>query len=176
MSSHQRSQGEQVREMIDSILQSFGKLLSVRLQKGVYTTEDSVRYTFFAALNNVARLNPEDIIIEYPHPTIKRAMIDTYVPRLEGETLAVEFKYDRQIPSGKNMPRPQKAGALLRDVARLSRIHDPNKLRLLFVYLTDSEMAAYLSNPANGLADFFLLKPGRNLTVDHAYLAPRSAK
>lgn len=88
----------------------FAELLGRRLTKGVFTTEDSVRYTFFTALLEWERLAPEDIVLEHRHPTIASALIDTWIPQLNGAGFAFEFKYDRDIPSGKNSPRTQRAG------------------------------------------------------------------
>jgi hypothetical protein len=40
----------------------FAELLERRLKRGVFTTEDAVRYTFFIALVQALNLRPEDIV------------------------------------------------------------------------------------------------------------------
>ena len=40
----------------------FAELLEHRLKRGVFTTEDAVRYTFFIALVQALNLRPEDIV------------------------------------------------------------------------------------------------------------------
>jgi len=149
------------------VLEEFSILLRERLSKKTYTTEDSVRYTFFVALLKQTNIAPHEIILEYPHPKITGAEVDTYIP---SRGLILEFKYDRQIPSGKNSPRPQKAGKLFNDIYRLVRFDvDPNSTHW-FIYLTDSEMAAYLRNERNGFKDFFELQVGELLRVDKTYI------
>jgi hypothetical protein len=156
------------------VLEEFSTLLGERLSK-TYTTEDSVRYTFFAAILKRTNIAPYEIILEYPHPKIPRARVDTYISSSSGRKgLVVEFKYDRQIPSGRNVPRPQKAGKLFNDFYRLTQFHaDPNPT-LWSVYLTDSEMASYLRNERNGLMDFFELPIGEVLRIDKDYISTKS--
>ena len=98
--------------MLDETFELFSKYLQTRLLKNVYCTEDSVRYTFFAALLRSTNLNPEDLILEY-HPNIPNAEIDTFIPSYDGTGVVMEFKYDRKIPSQK-MPRvPRKQASSL---------------------------------------------------------------
>ena len=140
---------------ITPVLQKFSELIKTRLETNVHTTEDSVRFTFFAALLNEG-IKPEEVILENPHPHHKlaRARIDTWIATTDDcDGLAVEFKYDRTLPGGTNLPRPQRAGNLLHDFHRLSLVE--NKMRRLCIYLTDVEMVTYLRKPKNGLADFF---------------------
>lgn len=160
---------------IDRIIEHFADLLRTRLTKGTVTTEDSVRYTFFAALLEAGHVRPEDVILEYAHPAIQRAMIDTWVTSLDGETVAVEFKYHRELPGGKNLPRPMNAGQLFHDLKRLSLIDQTGGVHTLFVYLTNPEMAKYFSNDRNGLVDFFTLEPGQDLKIDLEYFGTKAA-
>ncbi|NMX21939.1 hypothetical protein C5S30_05815 [ANME-1 cluster archaeon GoMg4] len=103
-----------------NVLEGFSTLLRERLSK-TYTTEDSVRYTFFITLLKQTNIAHHEIILEYPHPEISGAKIDTYIPSTsERKGITLEFKYDRQIPSGKHSPRPQKAGKLFNDIYKLS--------------------------------------------------------
>lgn len=66
-----------------SIFRAFAELLRRRRDSGVMTTEGSVRYTFFATLAGDALL-PERVVLEYPHPTIARAEIDTVILAADG--------------------------------------------------------------------------------------------
>lgn len=155
-------------------IDAFASLLETRIDRGVFTTEDSIRYTFFAALLSQTSLRPEDIVLEQPHPNIPRAEIDTWISAANGANgAAVEFKYDRQIPSAHNGPRTQKAGKVFHDFYRLGRL-SPD-MRRYFVYVADVEMTSYFSNPSNNLAGFFNLAEGRSLLIDSAFLSGRPA-
>jgi hypothetical protein len=149
-----------------------GELLEVRLAKGVFTTEDSVRYTFFIALLEREHLKPEDIILEHRHPGITSALIDTWIPALDGVGVALEFKYDRDIPSGKNSPRTQKAGKIFQDLYRLGQFN--TTAHRVFVYLASDEMTSHFMSKRNRLSEFFSLAPGRSLRIDDAFLAGRA--
>jgi hypothetical protein len=143
-----------------------------RLARAVFTTEGSVRYTFFAALLETERLAPEEIVLEHRHPGIEKALIDTWIPNMGPAGTAIEFKYDRDIPSGRNSPRTQKAGKIFHDLYRLGQVHaEANKI---FVYLASSEMAKHFLSERNRLSAFFSLKPRASLRIDDAFLADRA--
>ena len=91
-----------------------------------------------------------------------------------GETIAIEFKYHREIPSKTNAPRPMKAGKLFHDLKRLMMIKNSAPTRTLLVFLTDKEMATYFSNQKNGLTDFFFLDPGQTLKIQTPYFYSKS--
>ncbi len=154
-------------------LNLFAELLERRLKRGAFTTEDAVRYTFFAALIEALSLRPEDIVLEHDHGGIARAKIDTWIPSFDGYAYGIEFKYDRPIPSGKNAPLTQKAGHVLKDMFRLAKIDATLKVETIFVYLATREMAGYFGNPNNGLADLFGLRAGASLRIDSRYIANR---
>jgi hypothetical protein len=165
---------EQVTEFaLAPALVLFAELLERRLIRGVFTTEDAVRCTFCIALIRALNLQPEDIVLEQGHGTITRARIDTRIPSLAGWAYAIEFKYDRPIPIGKNAPRTYKAGQMPKDMFRLAKIETVPKAEAFLVYLAAPKMAGYLSNPNNGLADLFGLKTGSSLQIDSGYLAKR---
>ena len=149
---------------MERIAKHFVSALKRRLQSGIFTTEDSIRYTFFASLITVGGFSPEDIILEYDHPKLDRAKIDTWIPFYRNGPLALEFKYDRAIPSKRNSPRTMKAGKIFNDLRRLEMLD----CRGMFIYVTDSEMVNYLRNKANSLHDFFELSVGETwlLTED----------
>ncbi len=133
----------------------FARLLGERIRAGVHTTEDSVRYTFYSALNTRGRFSHTEIVLEYPHPTIPGAEIDTLVQPRVGESAAIEFKYDRGNRGGTNQNRTQRAGAALADVFRLVKVPNEVAANRYFLYVTDEEMAAYFKNPNNRLHQFF---------------------
>lgn len=141
----------------------------------VSTSEDAVRYTFFYALSDALNLKPEEIVLEHDHASIARAKIDTWIPDYAGRAYAIEFKYDRPIPSKMNPPLTQKAGQVLRDVFRLAQAQSSDKIKTIFIYLTTREMASYFSNNANGLANFLNLRPAASLTIHNNYLDLRAA-
>jgi hypothetical protein len=153
----------------------FATLLNERLVAGTYTTEDSVRYTFFHALLSSGVCGHTDVALELPHPTIRRAKIDTLITtRADAPSVALEFKYDRIIPSGRNLPRTRKAGAVFKDLFRLARVPEPTAKVKYFVYLTDSKMASYFRNPDNGFRDFFELDGGQSFALTPAFVAART--
>ena len=118
-------------------------------------------------------MKPNEIILEYPHPEIKRAKIDTFIPPKNGKDgVAIEFKFDRKIPSGRNTPRTQKAGKVFADIFRLALLNFDNVKRY-FVYVTDKEMATYFQNTSNYFKDFFDLKSEEKLIINEEYLHRR---
>jgi hypothetical protein len=159
-------------ELLD-IYKEFNELLKVRLEKRIYTTEDSVRYTFFAAMLEKGGLKPEDFILELPHNRINRARIDTYIVEYNQQQMIIEFKYHRSIPSEKNSPRPQKAGQLFNDIRRLNAFHVKDPAIRLLIYLTDTEMVSYMKNKRNGLKDFFELAQTSDLRLNPEFFDER---
>ena len=160
---------------MDEVLAEFSRLLRRRLELGTFTTEDAVRYTFFYALLSKGRVQPHEIILEWPHPNIARTQIDTYVASSSGMSLAIEFKYDREIPSGQAIPKPQNAGELFKDMDWLVRIADYPSMRRILVYLANRLMVTYFSNAENGHTSFFGLGKGTRLRVDDSYLIGKPA-
>jgi len=155
---------------VDKLTTHFVVALNRRLQSEIYTTEDSIRYTFFASLLDVSNLLPEDIILEYPHPKINRGKIDTWIPYFKGEALALEFKYDRAIPSKRNSPRTTKVGKIFNDLRRLEMLD----CKGLFVYVTDSEMMGYLRNKTNDFHHFFDLPVGQSWSLTDEFMHRRN--
>ncbi len=151
---------------------SFSRLLERRIEKGVLTTEDSVRYTFYAALLAEGTIPPDQVVMEYPHPQILSARVDTMLldDRLT-PTVAMEFKYDREIPSGRTAPRPQKAGAVFGDLARLLAL--PAVESRLLIHLCSAELARYWSEPKNGLSAVFGMKQGTVMEIPESYFSGR---
>ena len=141
----------------------------------VPTTEDSIRYTFFAALIASGEIEPHEVLLEVPHPKIRRAKIDTVLPSLSGRPIAIEFKYDREIPSSSAVPKPQNAGELFKDFSRLALYTTNPEPERLLVYCTDHVMVKYFQNIVNGHTAFFSLALRERLMVDDAYIASKPA-
>lgn len=148
----------------------FKELLRTRIDSGVTTTEDSIRYTFYFAFTEVTGVKPQEIILEYPHSAIPKAHIDTYMPNPQHGPLAIEFKYDREIPAGNAIPRPQKAGELFKDMVRLKLFEPDNRVTKLLIYVTDPIMANYFRKEINGHREFFTLPVGGIMRIAEAYL------
>ena len=150
----------------------FSELLKQRFSIGVYTTEDSIRYTFFAALMETTDVLPHNVVLEHPHNTINKAKVDTYITGTGDDDIVVEFKYHRQIPSKESLPKPQLAGELFKDLFRLAQFKTQNadkKLMRLFVYVTDPKMDQYLSDKDNNLVEFYNLQLGTSLKIDNKW-------
>ena len=99
---------------INEIFEYFTDLVQDRFLKNVYTTEDSIRYTLFYCLTMRSQFHPSDIILEYPYQDNPRFKVDMYVQPINNQKgLVFETKYDRKIPSDKNLPKPQKAGKII---------------------------------------------------------------
>jgi hypothetical protein len=161
-----------MKDLMVKVMEEFTQLLEKRLALRVLTTEDSVRYTLFAALlaNGVS---PEQTVMEYPHPSLPGAEIDTVIlSASQTLQMAIEFKYDRTIPSKENQPRSQKAGAVFGDLVRLLKI--PSPCLRYFVYATDGELARYFASPRNGLSGFFGLAKGATLVLEEKYFSGQS--
>ncbi|MDH7943689.1 hypothetical protein QGM61_07635 [Pseudohongiella sp. SYSU M77423] len=148
----------------------FSELLELRLASKVSTTEDSVRYTLFAAMLSNG-ISPDEVVLEFPHPAIERGQIDTWLPNFRGRPVSIEFKYDRDPPSGKNQPKTQKAGSVFRDIHRQLLTCQKTNAECYFVYVTTKEMAVYFNNPNNGYQTIFGLQPDQKFQIDHGYFS-----
>ena len=158
-----------------TVFSQFADLLDARFRKDIHTSEDAVRYTMFAAML-YQDIPADSLSFEYPHPhpTLKRAKIDTWL-QIDGEKpIAIEFKYDRGIPSGLNLPGPQKAGSVFYDLYRLLLVNTSIGATCYFVYVTTAEMAAYFTNPSNGHNAFFELLPSASIDILKGYFSGKS--
>lgn len=152
----------------------FAKLLNERLVAKVATTEDSIRYTFFYALLSSGAFNHTEVIIEHQHPVIKKKQIDFVIsPKDERPAIAFEFKYDRSIPSKRNLNKTNRAGMVFNDLIRLAYVPEATAARKYFVYVTDWQMASYFRNPNNSLTGLFDLPMGQTFQVDRTFLNTR---
>lgn len=160
---------------IEPIIDRFADLLQARLMRNYRVTEDSIRYTFFAAALSSEQIDPGDIELEATHPGIPRAEIDTVIHGVADQDVAVEFKYDRPLPGGQNAPRTQRAGQVFEDVRRLTLLPDDrNYGPRLLVYTVSGEMVGYFENPANGLNHVFALRVNGKLQLDRKFFANKS--
>jgi hypothetical protein len=64
---------------IEQVLEHFSAMLSARLEAKVFTTEDSIRYTFYSAAALYGGVRHTEVVLEYPHPTMPDARIDTFL-------------------------------------------------------------------------------------------------
>ncbi|MYD95058.1 MAG: hypothetical protein F4Y02_15530 [Chloroflexi bacterium] len=154
------------------IFDDFAELLDSRLQGDIPTTEDSVRYTLFASMLH-HRMRPDSVVLECPHPAMPGAQLDTRVFGYCEHDVAIEFKYDRRPPGGKNSNRTQKAGSVFRDLFRLQRANKETGDTCYFIYLTDMEMHGYFNNPENRHQELYALAPHADLLINTSYFSNR---
>lgn len=141
------------------VVELFATLLDQRLKARVFTTEDSIRYTYFHALLSSRFCQHTDIVLEHPHPTLERQMIDILIAaRSTSPSIAIEFKYDRAIPSDQNLNMTNRAGAVFSDLFKLAHIPSETAQLKYFFYVTDGHMANYFQNERNGYRSFFELQ------------------
>ena len=129
-------------------------------------SEDLVRYVFFQSLV-ASGIEVHRFAFEYPHPAIERAMVDTVlVDERDDPIVALEVKYHRSVASGTNLAKPNMAGMLVHDIARLA-VFTPAEAQRVLLYVTDEEMAGYLANPRNHLQWVTGLEPGESKTLNN---------
>jgi hypothetical protein len=157
------------------VIGRFTELLKGLLDGG-RVSEDRVRYALFVALRERTGIRDDEIMLEWPHPSIRGAKLDGFLCGCEGHgACAWELKYDRATPGGSNQPRSNKAGALINDFFRLAGLDETGGIERILIYLTDAEMARYFQNPRNGFEALFGLGAGARFRIDREFLAPRAA-
>lgn len=130
-------------DAMKTIFTDFAALLETRVGHDVRTTEDSVRYTLFAAmLRN--KVEPHEVVQEFPHPVLggDNKRVDTWMPDFHGKAVAIEFKYD--VSRGATLNETQRGGAVFEDLRRLQLLSD--HAVCYFVYVTTKEMDRYFRN------------------------------
>lgn len=143
--------------------------LEKRIKLNQNLTEDSVRYAFFYALMQSTPIEQHEIILEFPHPKYPGKEIDTYIiPATDRREIFLEFKFHRPSPKSTS-GRPNKAGSLFKDIARLASIHS-GKNRCTVIYLTCPEMANYFDRNKDSYSDFWRLQAGNEFNYDKAFL------
>jgi hypothetical protein len=158
--------------MNNTVFENFVNMLTQRFEAEVRTTEDSVRYTYFAALLEHG-IRPEHVILEYPHPEILNAEIDTWIQISPQAPIALEFKYHRNPPNARHQAKTMNAGSLFRDIGRLRQLNAATNATCYFVYVTTREMAVYFMNSANGWGNFFSLIPESEMLIEAAWFENR---
>lgn len=147
-------------------------LLDNRFSRKIHTSEDSIRYCFFYTLACSRKIcHPNDVILEYPHPNISGAQIDTCV-RLgkDGPDYAIEFKFHRK--SNTISPKPMKAGMLFKDLFRQAKFKKTyEKTTCYVVYVTDMEMWRYFGKPSNGCKTWYNLRSREHLLLNEEYFS-----
>jgi hypothetical protein len=100
---------------------------------------------------------------------IAGALVDTWIPVLG---TALEFKYDRDIPSGRNTPHTQKAGTIFHDFFRLGRFSGaPHRVLVYISQATTSTFGAALVEVRNVL---FLGNAERIIRVPDAFVSGKA--
>ena len=136
-------------------------------------SEDLIRYVFFQALVT-SGVEVHRFAFEYPHPVIDRAEVDTVlIDERDDPCVALEVKYHRANSSGAPLPRPQLAGMLVHDMARLA-VFVPTRAQRVLLYVTDQAMAGYFGNPSNGLKWVVGLDPGESKILNDGDFDRRS--
>jgi len=155
----------------------FAGLLEKRFSDEIYTNEDCIRYLFFSSLLTHTEISPNEIVLEYPHPSFARKAVDTYIPPAQGrEGMVAEFKYDRNVSSERNKSRSRQAGQIFADIGRLACFSITDKaIRRYLIYVTDGEMQRYFRNPQNGLDWFLDAEIGCEMLLDPGRLNGLSA-
>lgn len=160
-----------------AVFAAFSGQLEERFTNEIYTNEDSIRYLFFSSLLAHAEISPNEIVLEYPHPSFARKAVDTYIPPAHGrEGMVAEFKYDRNVSGERNKPRSQQAGQIFADIGRLACFSITDEtIRRYLIYVTDGEMQRYFRNAQNGLEWFLDAEIGREMLLDPDQLNGLSA-
>lgn len=156
---------------LQSVFKEFAELLNNRFKTGIFTKEDAIRYTFFYSIcKNMFK--PEDVILEDRHPFLEgEKEIDMRIESSENsDELVFEFKYDVKRTS--ISPKPYKAGKLFADIFRLEKFKSgySSHSRCFLIYVTDFELADYMSKDENRLDDFFNLQEGKLLKINSEYI------
>jgi hypothetical protein len=144
--------------------------LEDRIARKQHLTEDSVRYSFFAAALQTTTIQQHEIILERPHhhPEFEGKEIDMHIqPSTERPELYVEFKFHRK--TGSASPTPLKAGSLFKDFSRLSSIAT-DQSHCLVIYLTDFEMAEYFKNKADTYSNFWRVPTEGTFIYDDTFI------
>lgn len=132
-----------------------------------HLTEDGVRYYWFASmleqdknLNNYALELPYEKMKESSyhlssainstevHNAADRLALDfMYKDDSTNEVICMEIKFHRNGDSNSTYAHPDEAGKIINDMRRLQAINPSEgyRLRRLFLYVTDDEMADYFN-------------------------------
>src|SRR5439155_6826825 len=151
------------------VLEHFSAMLRARFTAGVFTTEDSVRYTFYSAASLYGGIRHTEVVLEFPHPVIEDARIDTIINGCGGTRLDCNRVQVRPGQPWRVKPEQNAtSGVGVGGHFPPRKDSDGDCAQRYFIYVTDSEMAAYFKNPANRLCEFFDLSASRALPLGAA--------
>jgi hypothetical protein len=137
----------------------------------VYTSEDSVRYSFFSALLQEAYARPEEIVLDYPLLD-PQGTLEMYIgPSPNRPVMMADFRYSRPVPARDDRPRLLFAAQVLGDLARLAGIGLRSADRLLVLLLT-RETITYLKHPSRGLCCLCWLHTGEECVLGRDGISP----
>lgn len=149
--------------------EKFADFLQKRIESSQHLTEDSLRYAFFYAVMQTTSIEQHELILELPHPKFPGKEVDTYIQASKGRPeLFFEFKFHRT--SSSTSPKPQKAGALFKDFARMASLVS-NGRQCLVIYLTCSEMATYFEKNEVAYSEFWRHPTGSEFVYDEVFLS-----
>ena len=138
--------------------------------------ENELHYTLFALMLEQG-IEPDDVIVGFPHPHIELAKIDAWLPAREGHPVAIELQYDPAAPDDGAGEVEQtsrfKMGAVFEGLRRLAILREDNSSDNYFIHVVTRELASHIGDPANRLEDFFNLPVGESLRIDKDWLSPR---
>ncbi|MBI3287269.1 MAG: hypothetical protein HYZ68_04395 [Chloroflexi bacterium] len=121
----------------EGAFEDFVDALWRRLERGVETTEDTVRYYFFNSLIRQG-VDLDSLTLEKEHATLKGVSVDLYFATLP-RPHCVEIKYHRSPTRGGQ--RTIQFGEVLADLYKLAFLHPTAKG--LFLYVADQGMQTY---------------------------------
>ena len=163
----------------DAVVQATGMAadpISRALERGILTSEDMLRFKVLSALLE-CRVDPDRLILEYPHPAMKGKKVDAVIrdaeiasDKIVPET-AIEFKYHHKYDNS-DFVYAMHAGQLFYDFARLRDFTGVN--RRYVVYLTDDVMLKHVEKRENGLSA--LLDSPREHTILNDDIRARAKK
>jgi hypothetical protein len=152
---------------LPSVFSRYAEYLNQRIEHGQTLSEDTLRYSFFAAIIKASDVPQHDILLEHPHPALATKRIDTYVQAV-GQRLAhyFEFKYHKKTAATAN--KPQRAGGLFNDFCRLSHLAGESA-NCFVVYITDRDMAGYFPNNISSYPGFWNGPLGSDFFFNQAF-------
>lgn len=119
-------------------LDAFAEQFSAQIANaGPPASEHAIHFCLALGFQAAYELEPGAVVFEWPQGT-KR--IDLWMPPLD---LAIEVKFRRPIPSGRNLPATQLFGQLLADFNKVALA--PARKRMV-VFVTDTPGMTYLRN------------------------------
>jgi hypothetical protein len=125
---------------VEKLYDNFFKNLKKRfaLNDVLEISEDCIRYDYFLSLSSA--IESQNIILEYPFNKMEIDCVIKHSDKLE----AIEFKFFRPIPSGKNNPQTQLLGDLFKDIYKLIAFKNVDIRKIILV--ANKRMTNYINN------------------------------